>query len=39
MSEPIQTPSSLDAEKQPAPLFPQMESNPGQGNGAQTHAH
>ena len=31
MSEPIQTPSSQDSEKQPAPLFPQMESNPGQG--------
>ena len=31
MSEPIQTPSSQDSEKQPALLFPQMESNPGQG--------
>ena len=31
MSDPIQTPPSQDAEKQPAPLFPQMESNPGQG--------
>lgn len=31
MSDPTQTPSSQDAEKQPAPLFPQMENNPGQG--------